>query len=236
MSTLEQLLQAQPRLWRGRQHPQGQRTEPSGDARLDAFLPGGGWPLGVLTELLSPPPGGGEFSLVTPSLARLTQARDWVALVAPPLLPYPPALVRAGIDLNHLLVVQPKHPADAPWAAEQLLRSGSFRAVLAWLPHTSTTQLRRLQLAAEAGGDVWALAYRPESALGSASPAALRLHWQPAAETEQLGPQLHVIKCRGENPGSLMLARKRAGSALRHTAPQPLTLHAAMPLRAANDN
>lgn len=233
MHPLDQLLQAQPRLWRGRQHPQGQRTEPSGNARLDAFLPGGGWPLGALTELLTPPSGGGEFSLLMPSLKRLTAQQEWVALVAPPWLPYPPALARAGIDLSHLLVVQPDQPTEAAWATEQLLRSGGFRAVLAWLPRVSTTRLRRLQLAAEAGGDVWALVYRPESALGEASPAALRLHFSAATSPEHGGPQLQVVKCRGDNPGSLLLGQRPRPTP--HTEHTPAVGRRGMPQHAAND-
>lgn len=237
MSSLEQLLRAQPRLWRGRQHPHGQRTAPTGNRRLDAFLPGGGWPLGSLTELLTPSPGCGEFSLVTPSLRKLTTEQHWVALVAPPLLPYPPALVRAGVALSHLLVVQPEQADDAAWAAEQLLRSGGFRAVLAWLPDTTTTQLRRLQLAAEAGGDVWGLVYRPESAAGSASPAALRLHYQASDAARAHGPRLQVIKCRGGNPGTLALDTHTEQQAGYPTQPPPnRRLGQRMPRQAANDS
>ncbi|MEM6985921.1 MAG: translesion DNA synthesis-associated protein ImuA [Pseudomonadota bacterium] len=243
MSSLEQLRRAQPRLWRGRQHPHGQRTAATGDSRLDAFLPGGGWPLGALTEVLAPPPGCGEFSLLLPSLRHLTRNDHWTALVAPPLLPYPPALARAGVALSRLLIIQPEQPQDAAWAAEQLLRSGGFRAVLAWLPRAKLTQLRRLQLAAEAGNDTWALAYRPESAIGDASPAALRLRFQPADTARARNAQLHVLKCRGGNPGSLEIGaarRTRAqpdGNSRQHRAhPQPLRLDTRLPRRAANDN
>ncbi|MEM9604197.1 MAG: translesion DNA synthesis-associated protein ImuA [Pseudomonadota bacterium] len=221
MSSLEQLLQAQPRLWRGRQHPHGQRTAPTGDRRLDAFLPGGGWPLGSLTELLTPPPGGGELSLVLPSVRRLTAEAHWVALVAPPFLPYSPALARAGVALSRVLIVQPEHARDAAWAAEQLLRSGGFRAVLSWLPHASTTQLRRLQLAAEAGHDAWALVYRPESTLDTASPAALRLHYQPADARRRRPAQLQVVKCRGANPGTLSLGGPGAAPCSQQPAAPP---------------
>jgi len=149
-----------------------------------------------------------------PSLKRLTAQQEWVALVAPPWLPYPPALARAGIDLSHLLVVQPDQPTEAAWATEQLLRSGGFRAVLAWLPRVSTTRLRRLQLAAEAGGDVWALVYRPESALGEASPAALRLHFSAATSPLHQHPDAAARRPR---------RRRRATAAARPCRPARTT-------------
>jgi len=208
MHSLDQLLQSQPLLWRGKQHPAAQRTASTGHATLDAFLPGGGWPLGALTELHSLGPGSGELSLLTPALARETARGERVALVAPPVPPYPPALAAAGVVLSQLWVVAPQpclnhkntnsqRSKEALWAAEQLLRSGTFAAVLLWLPQATATQLRRLQLAAETGGSCWALAYRPDQAAAQSSPAALRLQWDQT--------YLRVLKCRGSNPGELLL-------------------------------
>jgi hypothetical protein len=54
---IDELLSATPKLWKGRQFSQGQPTVPTGHARLDARLPGGGWPLGAVTELLCGNPG-----------------------------------------------------------------------------------------------------------------------------------------------------------------------------------
>ena len=45
---ISKLLETTPELWRGRQPNRGQRSLPSGHARLDACLPGGGWPLGAV--------------------------------------------------------------------------------------------------------------------------------------------------------------------------------------------
>ena len=47
------------RLWTGAQAAM-QRAVPTGFAPLDAVLPGGGWPLGALTEVLVATPGLGE--------------------------------------------------------------------------------------------------------------------------------------------------------------------------------
>ena len=76
---VEQLLQPgrdatqlHPALWRANQLGSGrQRTTATGFAALDAQLPGGGWPHGVITELLLPQPGVGELRLLAPALLAL---------------------------------------------------------------------------------------------------------------------------------------------------------------------
>src|SRR5690606_14127060 len=117
---------------------------------LDALLPGGGWPLAALSEIVYPIPGDGELQLAMPLLARLTQARRPVALIAPPYDPYAPALQRQGLVLNQLVVVETFRTVDALWAAEDLLRAHAG-AVLLWQDRIETGAQRRLQLAAENG-------------------------------------------------------------------------------------
>jgi len=53
-----------------------------------------------------------------------------------------------------LLVVRPSTATEALWAAEQALSSGVCAAVLLWLKGTDDRWLRRLKLAAEAGGSL----------------------------------------------------------------------------------
>ena len=43
-------------------------TRPTGHAALDAVLPGGGWPVGALVEVLQPQAGQGEWRLLAPAL------------------------------------------------------------------------------------------------------------------------------------------------------------------------
>jgi hypothetical protein len=85
----------------------------------------------------------------------------WLVWIAPPHEPYAPALAQQGIDLNRLLVVRPPSAMEALWAAEQALSSGVCAAVLLWLKGTDDRWLRRLKLAAEAGGALGVL-FRPE--------------------------------------------------------------------------
>jgi hypothetical protein len=189
-------LQARGHVWRGGDQARV-RAQATGHAGLDALLPGGGWPVGALSEILLPGPGCGEFKLVTPWLARLTQAGGRAALVRPPLLPYAPALAAAGIVLSRLLVIIPQDAGAAQWAAEQMLRSGGFSAVLAWPGRLAQQDLRRLQLAAETG-DACGLLYRDRRALAEASPAALRLALQGSATDFSVT----IHKCRGGATGA----------------------------------
>jgi hypothetical protein len=146
----------------------------SGFARLDAELPGGGWPRGALTEILADGAGLGECSLLLPALGRLREAGRWSLLVAPPHALNGTAWAARGIDLARLAVVSPSRPRDALWAAEHALASGALGALLCWATSIDAAQVRRLQLAA-AGSDTLAFLFRPLRARGESSAAALRL-------------------------------------------------------------
>jgi hypothetical protein len=169
-----------------------QTSIPTGFEALDQLLPGGGWPAGTITEILSGQEGIGALSLMLPALARLSRSDRWLAWVAPPYIPYAPALAAGGIDLSHMLFIRPRANTDKLWAVEQALRSGTCGAVLTWLGDADTTTLRRLQLAAEAGGSC-GLLFRPERTIRQASPAPLRLHLEPGVD----GLTVNVIKRRG---------------------------------------
>lgn len=213
-----------PRIWRGartssRAWPAGL---PTGYDALDAYLPGGGWPVGALTEIIPENDGVGELQLLMPALAALSRQgrghrskhrseaadRQWIVWVAPPYQPYPPALAAAGLDLERTVLVcrrgRTEAPADVLWAVEQALRSGVCAAVLTWLPDVDDRDLRRLQLAAEEGA-AWGVIFRPLRALKQASPAALRLRVRPS----EAGVELQLVKCRGGRPGVVRISVER---------------------------
>jgi hypothetical protein len=175
-------------------------AQPSGFAALDAVLPGGGWPVGAITELMPAVSGIGELSVLLPALACLTRAGRYLALIAPPYLPYPPALLRHGVQLERLLLVRTADPTAALWAAEQLLRCPAFGAVLAWPTEIDERRVRRLQLAAEAGGNC-GLLYRPAAATQLSSPAALRLRLQAVGD----GLRIEIQKARGGRVHALVV-------------------------------
>jgi len=192
--SLEALLQNKA-IWRGRDQPHTRAWEtiPTGHGLLDNNLPGGGWPRGALSEFLFKEEGIGELQLLMPALTRLSKEPYWQAWVGPPHLPYAPALSTSGIDLSRLIAIRPDKITERLWALEQVLRSGTCNAVIAWLPATATErELRRLQLAAEDSHTPTFL-FRPEAAAIHASPAALRLQLEPLPS----GLKVHILKCRG---------------------------------------
>lgn len=192
------------RVWRGSAHGSAFRTIATGFPELDRFLPGGGWPRDAVTEVIFERHGSGELSLLMPALAAMSRRggedERWIVWIAPPLVPYAPALVQHGLNLGRVLLVHPRGTGrDALWAAEQAIQSGSSVAVLAWLDRAGDTALRRLQLGAEAHECLTVL-FRPLGALARRSPAGLRLKLSPTARGTT---HIDVLKCRGRHPGSV---------------------------------
>lgn len=201
-------MQLHPALWRAHQlgHTRAGALA-SGFAELDAELPGGGWPLQVLTELLLPHPGVGELRLLAPVLAAVQQGGRSLMWFDPPALPCGWTLTALGLDLRQLVIVRPRDglaaarrtrlplTADLLWALEQALASGHVGAVLAWLPAggVPAQSLRRLQLAAQAHeGPAFLL--REAAALARPSAAPLRVALAPAAPDSLT---LRIVKRRG---------------------------------------
>jgi hypothetical protein len=184
------------RLCQGPWQRDSHAVAPSGFAELDANLPGGGWPMGALAELMPETMGIGELSVLMPALSRLARAGRYSAWIAPPYLPYAPALVQQELPLKYILIIQTRSLQESLWAAEQALRCAAFGAVLSWPADIADKNVRRLQLAAETGGSLGIL-YRPTDAAREHSPAALRLRLRPSAK----GLAVHIHKCRGGRAG-----------------------------------
>ena len=204
-SSLDKLLE-NPRVWRGHSQAHASPGLSSGYEALDRHLPGGGWPQNSLTEILVEHYGVGELRLLMPALAALSADDNsldynepgWIAWVAPPFQPYPPALQQWGIDLSRMLIVRPKNDNEMLWSAEQALSSGTCAAVLLWPDVLDDQASRRLQLAAEKGSS-WAIAFRPPSARREPSAAALRLELLANGE----GTRVSILKSRGGRPAVL---------------------------------
>lgn len=182
-----------PQVWRGRELAQAQETTLStGHAALDAQLPGRGWPLGSLIEVLQREAQQHVWQLAGPALgAAMRRAGDPAVLVHPPYQPFGPALRGQGIVPEQLLCVTAEPPSARLWAAEQALRCADVSAVLAWLPRARPEDLRRLHLCAQAGGKLL-LVFRGLEARGQSSPARLRLLVQGEEQLEVL-----ILKRRG---------------------------------------
>lgn len=188
---LEEILRRQP-VWRGVLSRAEIPAVSTGYPALDEELPGRGWPTGALTELLTGAHGAGELQLLLPALGALSWAGKRIVWLAPPYLPYAPALLGAGVDLAQLALVQAPRRRDALWAAEQVLRARCCHALVAWLRHVRYEELRRLAVAAE-GSPAWVAIFRLPEASAESSPAALRLALKPQADALEV----RILKRRG---------------------------------------
>jgi hypothetical protein len=182
-----------PGVWRGLGNSRND-AESTGLPELDEALIGG-WPRGALSQLVSQEIGLG-FSVLLPVLARMTQSGKAAALVSPPYIPYAPALRDAGIDLRHLLWIEPKDRVDALWATEQMLRAGLFGVVALWCPSLEVATERRLQLAAEAGRSIGIVLPHGRWEPQSVAAVRLKLSSTPSAL------QVDVARCRGARSGA----------------------------------
>ncbi len=190
-------LAARDDVWRGDELASAEaRVVATGHGALDAQLPGGGWPVGALTEVLQAVPQALVWQLLLPALALAVRSRGGrVVLVGAPQVPFAPALAAGGLPADALLWVR-GDAASRCWACEQALRCADVAAVLAWLPLARAAELRRLQLAA-AQHENLLFVFRPEAEGRSASPARLRLRVAP-------GPDAPVASASGarRDPGT----------------------------------
>jgi hypothetical protein len=192
---VDELLQSIPRLWRGDRVPAGVRTLSTGFAELDRELPGGGWPVGAIVELLIGTAGIGELRVLLPVLRRLIASGDRVLLIDPPYLPNAVALRQADIDPESLLLLRPAAAREALWAAEQALRNPDCGAVLLW-PRVAgrvigDRETRRLQVAAAEGQSI--LFLHRVGVKQASRWASLRLELLAAAA----GLEISVLKAPG---------------------------------------
>jgi protein ImuA len=212
-----------PQVWRGRELAKAQeRTLSTGHALLDDQLPGGGWPLGNLVEILQREAQQHVWQLAGPALAQaMRRTRDPAVLVHPPYQPFGPALREQGIVAEQLLCVHAEKPAARLWAAEQALRCADVSAVLAWLPQARAEDLRRLHLCAQ-GGEKLLLVFRRSDARGQSSPARVRLLVEGSDAMEVLvlkrrGPPLLQplrLHAQPQKLAALLAARKARRSAV----------------------
>jgi hypothetical protein len=203
-----------PGVWRGGELENViHATVATGHAALDRELPGGGWPMGTLSEVLHDGVGIGEVSFLGGALRQAAKDNRMIAWINPPHLPYAPAIAQATVPLDRCVVIRPANREDALWAAEQALRSGACGAVLFWLGHEGKNEyacLRRLQMAAEAGRSM-AVFFRSTAAEKLSTPAHLRV----VIAKEDGVLKLRIPKRRGPpllSPIELSLGRRHPGA------------------------
>ena len=183
-------------VWRASEQPiVPAHTWRSHHAELDAWLPGGGWPLGSLIEILTDAPGCGEIALIAPALASLPTQRP-IVLLKPPAVPNVLAWQQWQIASQRLWWLHPKTLPDAWWSAETALRGRAFAALLAWVDPIDDKALRRLHACAQET-DTLMFLFRPKSVAKQFSPCPLRLTLTP---TTAANINVELIKCKGKKP------------------------------------
>jgi protein ImuA len=174
----------------------------SGWASMDAELPGGGWPQRAVTELLATQPAVLEWRLLSPALRQVVAGGGQVVVVGPSRHPHLPGLLHEGLDERQLVWIRAEAPSERMWVTEQLIRSNSAGAIVAWLPQARQEQLRRLQVAAQACEGLVFLC-RPSAARHEASASPLRVHASVGLDWEL---KVNVFKRRGPvHDGELFL-------------------------------
>ena len=197
MSALPSLVSAfgTATVWRADElaHPPG-LVLATGHAALDSQLPGGGWPVGAMVEILQAQSGQNEWRLLLPALKLRPAGRGAGGRAACAVWA---GAGRAGAGCSRACCgcAAPTRPQRL-WASEQALRCAEVVAVLAWLPQARAEQLRRLQMAAAQHGKLL-FVMRPAQAQAESSPAVLRL--LVAAPAAGRAPVRCLVRCRSSS-------------------------------------
>ena len=148
---------------------------PLGLAAIDRTLPWGGLPRGCLHEILAADASAAAAAFAAVLLARCADQGRHVLWCRRRRGLYAPGLAAMGLDPARLLLVHVASEADVLCVMEEALRCQAVAAVLGETAAPAPIGLRRLQLAAEAGGGT-AFVLRPGVKAASAAWAVTR--WQ----------------------------------------------------------
>ena len=228
-------------VWHGEEMAAAPDALPTGHHLLDAQLPGGGWPMNALVEVLQTRPELHAWRLLLPALAQVVRDQAGpVVLVGAPREPYGPSLAAQGLPGERLLCVRGDQPQARLWAAEQALRCADVAAVLAWLPQARADQLRRLHLAAQShrnGRPRLLFVFRTPAVRHDSSPARLRLLVDDAQALsvrilKRRGPPVDAPVLLDAHPprlAALLASRRRTApvvAASSSTLPTRMNVHA----------
>ena len=204
---LAELERRHPDLWRAGQLGRAASLPvwPTGYDALSAQLPGGGWPVGAVTELLVPDSGVGEVRLLRPALQSLAEAGRRLIWIGAPHALNAPALAAWGLPARQVYWVRAEEGQEgaeggarqaatkgrrlgrqAGQGARQAIQQATRQADLLW----AAEQVLRSQ--AFGGVLVWLPSARPEAVrrlqvLAQASEAVV---WvcRPAAALRESSP------------------------------------------------
>ena len=190
MNALLQQLQNRQLIWHANQtEAPYEHCQSTGFPALDQLL-GGGWPQHNVVELQSHG-ACAELQLISKALGQ--SGSDLLQVwINPPASLCAEYLLQQKRPLHQVLELNAPRSADALWAAELCLKSGSCMDVLLWQHSLNLTQLKRLQLAAAQGQSQLYL-FRPVQAEQQLLPWALSLLLTPATA----GLQVRILKRKG---------------------------------------
>jgi protein ImuA len=166
-------------------------------AALDHHLPDGGLARGAIHDVLASDPGA-AMGFCAVVLGRLGTSVLWIAPEADAV--WPAGLQSLGLCISRLVLVRYRRPADGLWAMEEALRSPGVGGAVLQTSNLGLIAARRLQLAAEATGNI-GLLLRPAQDARSPSNAVTR--WQAASLPDPLAAphwQLDLLRSRGGQP------------------------------------
>src|SRR5262245_12080285 len=175
---------------------------PCGIEPLNRLLPGGGFRSGTVVEWLAEGEGTGAGWLAFLAVAPWLGDGRTCAVIDDRQEFYPAFLAALGIGLEQVLIVRAT-AQDGWWALEQALRCRGVAVTIGWLDRAPNRILRRLQLAAEAGGGVGVF-FRPAAA--RAEPAwchgrlLVRALPSPAGAAVRRA-RIEVLYCKGGQGG-----------------------------------
>lgn len=190
MHALLQQLQNRQLIWQASQtQAPYEQCQSTGFAALDKYL-GGGWPKHNVIELQS---NGAcaEVQLIQKALCH-SGSELLQVWINPPASLCAEYLLLQKRALHQIIQLNAPRSADALWAAELCLRSGSCADILLWQNKLNLTQLKRLQLAA-AEGQSQLYFFRQAQAEQQLLPWALSLQLCPATT----GLKIHILKRKG---------------------------------------
>ena len=130
-----------------------QEILPLGLAEIDQTLPAGGLACGEVHEVSGNAVGGFAAWLAGRLVRHAGGAVLWCVKPGSTSQLYGPGLAAFGLDVGRLVIVHSRRRTDMLWAMEESLRCSSFAAVIGeYVDAINLTAIRRLQLAAKAGG------------------------------------------------------------------------------------
>jgi len=197
-------------------------------AEINACLPNAGLPLGCIHEVKGMPLASGiAFASILAS--RIPASAGRIVFIAPDQTLHPLGLLPMGMEIERLVHVCAKRPADIAWAALEALRCHQVGAVLAVTQSADLTLCRRFQLAAEKSGATGFLLTDAAAKAGAPIASAIS-RWKVTAIPSPSRAVFHepcweidLVYCRSGSPASWRMAWKQDQLELLspRTIPQP---------------